>query len=130
MQGAIMTGGVHFQALSIVKLFSRAFDARFKLSRDLTNWGTDVKQRIDPKLWENYRGPTPSPLRWSFWATVAERHEIPEPDIKAIELTYDETLLSVAARTRLYDHSLERLYRVPRGAALIYAELKKDLQDL
>ena len=124
-----MTNGTHFPALSIGRLFSIALDARLELSRDLTVWGTGVEQRVGPKLWENHAGPIPSPMRWSFWAAVAEQHDIPMPHMDTIQLAYHETLLSVAARLRLYDASLERLYRVHYGAKLIYADLE-DVLDL
>jgi len=113
-----------YSALSLGRLASMALNACCELSRDLTVWGSSVEQRLGPKLWENYAGPVPSPLRWSFWFGVAESNDIHVPDIAAIQLAYHENLLSVAVQARLHDDSLTGLYRIHRGAALIYADLK------
>jgi len=119
-----------YMPMSLAGLMSMALVARCELSRDLMVWGVKAERMAGPKFWDGYDGPVPSPLRWAFWKAVAEIKSIDVPHIDSQQLTYEENLLAIAVEVRLRDDALTKLYRLHRGAALIYAELKKDLQDL
>lgn len=116
-----------YMPASLAEFTTQMLGVRCELSLDLTKWGIDVEQRVGPELWEKHVGPIPSPLRWSFWRAVARKNDIDLPSLDVQQLTYDENLLAVAVEMRLHDNSLTRLYRIHRGAALIYADLKKAL---
>jgi hypothetical protein len=124
MQGEAMTV---YMPPNLAEFTTQMFGVRCKLSLDLTNWGIDVEQRVGPKLWDGYTGPIPSPLRWSFWRTVANHHEIRVPNIYVDSSSYNKSLLSEAVRMRLHDDSFGRLYRIHHGAKLIYDEFLRVL---